>query len=126
MRRNTMSAMLLLLSAGCGRSERQEYQVQQPKTQAELDERLCEKSVARELINPETLEFFEFERVAREDSRYKTSALEETFSNLSNFRQYHLRYKTDSKVGLKVTSVERCYAYRRQETGEMCTCTEEL
>lgn len=123
MRKKITLATLVAIVTACGSGE-SEKRRQQPLTQAQLDQQLCEQHVVRDLMNPETVEFFEFEPINRDDARFRPSVLEETFSSLSDFRQYRMRYKADSKVGLKVTSIERCDAYKHAKGGQMCTCSE--
>lgn len=118
--------VLLMLLAGCRGGERHPEKQQQLQTQADVDQKLCGASVSKELINPETFQLFDFEQISKGDLPYKKSILEETFSTLSHFRQYQLRYKVDSKIGLKVTSIQRCDVYNDQHSREFCSCTAEL
>ena len=114
------SVFLVLLAAGCSKLEGNDSNSEQPRDLSllERDKALCEQQVTKDLLNPETVQFFEFNSILEVDPY--AAALGR------NARQYRLRYKADSKVGLKVTSVETCtVAMLKSDAEDFCICMEE-
>lgn len=116
----TRSVLLALLVAGCSQSEGNDPNSGQPRALSllERDKALCKKQVTENLLNPETVQFFEFNPTLESDPSLAVLG--------QNVRQYRLRYKADSKVGLKVTSVETCtVVLLKGDNDDVCMCMDD-
>lgn len=129
-----MTAGMLLTAAGCA---------EKPPELA-----TCRAAITSQLLNPETVEFFEFEQAGSEDylSRFRAAstatntAANIDYADVSGFasivgrgvqievdrqtqamregwKTYRTRYKSDGRLGNRVTSFDYCIS-----NGKECSC----
>ena len=96
-----------------------------PPSELESDRALCTSAERDGLINPETMEVFDFRRLQPGDSGFDADKSVLESLGVQRLRQYYLRYKADSQVGLKVTSQKRCDINEtKKNKGLYCGCIE--
>lgn len=115
---------LLILSCSPPSSDGKAVNQSAEQTLEDRDQALCHASVLKNLLNPETAQFFEFSPIRETDPSYRPSILAELGNR--DIRQYRLRYKAESRVGLKVTSINNCVVSKPKSRPEdYCICVEQ-